>query len=62
MVTPYEGLIVNGECVATTELTNEQVSLELDVSTLYLAPHSLQFNHDQEYLVNVNVENIGFLN
>lgn len=32
VVTPYEGLIVAGECVATTELIDEQVELELDVS------------------------------
>ena len=33
ILTPYEGLIVNGECVANTELVYEQVSLELDVSS-----------------------------
>ena len=32
VVTPWEGIVVSGECLATTELTDEQVELELDVS------------------------------
>ena len=35
VVTPWEGVVVSGECVLSTELVDEQVELELDVSRIH---------------------------